>query len=230
MTREKPNLFHFLKRYYEPVQELGMSPYLVLDTSAVIDLEQAFQQNYGLLRSYTFIEELAKTIPGLEFVIPEPIKQELKIHQESIRGGKPEISLQTLAKLQRYSLSPAALDNFSREQVERIDAARYTARKIHYALVEGKKAEQDMISHEDWSVIDLGLTLGIFGEYKFEKNTATGKRRFTECPKVAVLSSDAHIYWTLEQLFQLPEGVGLSQYIKPVNTRNYNLRKIEEKT
>ncbi|MBI2666635.1 hypothetical protein HYX13_03415 [Candidatus Woesearchaeota archaeon] len=229
MAQEKPNLFHFLQRYYESVSDLGMSPYLVLDTSAVIDLEQAFQKRYGLLRSHLFLEELSHTARGMEFIVTEPIKQELVAHHECIRGGRPEISVTTFEKLQRYSSCPTALQDFRRKQEERIDTVRYTARRSHYALFVGKKAEQDPISSEDWSVIDFGVMLGIFGEYQFEQNAATGKRRFTNCPKGIVLSSDAHVLLTLEKLFDFPEGVGLAQYIKPLNVRNYDLHKSEGK-
>ena len=225
MANGKPDLFEFLSRYYTPTQQLEMKPILILDTSAIIDMERAFQKQYGLRKSYRFLEQLKRTASGVECIIPPKIKEEIETHAlTSTINGRPEIATDTYELLQRLQEGYAPLEAFVADQHERLDQARYFLRQMHYANIEGKKCTRDPISQSDWEVIDMGISLGVFAEETFRRNTTKGIiNPFHSCPKISVLSSDYHIIWTIERAFQEPEGVEVENYLKAVDVRRYVL-------
>jgi len=225
MANGKPDLFEFLSRYYTPARQLEMKPMMILDTSAIIDMERAFQKQYGLRKSYRFLEQLERTAPGVECIIPPKIKKEIETHAlTSTINGRPEIATNTYELLQYLPEEYAPLKAFVAEQHQRLDKARYFLRQMHYANIEGKKCTRDPISQSDWEVIDMGISLGVFAEETFRRNTTKGIiNPFHSCPKISVLSSDYHIIWTIERAFQEPEGVEVGNYLKAVDVRRYAL-------
>ncbi len=225
MANGKPDLFEFLRRYYALAPLLEMNPILVLDTSAIIDLERAFQKQYGLRKSYRFLEQLKRTAGGIELIIPVKIKEEIRDHALTCTiNGRPEIAPDTFERLQRLPDRYAPLEAFVAEQYQRLDQARYFLRQMHYAHIEGKKCTRDPISQSDWEVIDTAISLGVFAEDKFTSNSLQQKNNyFHSCPKISVLSADYHIIWTIERAFQEPEGVEVENYLKAVDVRDYVL-------
>ena len=227
MANGKPNLFEFLKRFYATPISLGMKPILVLDSSAVIDLDQSYQKKYGLRRSFLFLDHLQNAAPGLQILVPQLIKTELEYHREWQVGGRPEISSDTLDKIQRLPSYDEPAELFFSQEQARLDQARYCLRLMYAATAEGKKAVQDPISKEDWKIIDTAISVGIFAEEMLLRNKLTGQKNILwGTYKTAALTADAHIYGTITRVFEEPEGVELTQFIKPVNVRSYTINEV----
>src|SRR3989338_7033148 len=101
MPRYQPNLFTYLREYYTGTSTLGMEPVLILDTSAIIDLEAAFRKQYGALKGHLHLERLITTTTsrGLRFVVPPLILEEIECHHlYHQRRGIPEVSETTLCQ------------------------------------------------------------------------------------------------------------------------------------
>lgn len=225
MTSDRPNLYDSLRMYFSQVAPLQMEPVLIFDTSAVIDLEQDAQRKYGFKRSHEFLDTL-KQVTGASFIFPERVKEELDLHQKyhSV-SGRPEISAKTLEKILAFaSKENQGVDLFLDEHKEKVDGALYFTRLLQQQCCNGKKLKRDPISKVDWDVIDTAISWGMFAEDSYRQNmTAQSVNPFQGVPRISVLSSDSHIYWTLERLFGEPEGVALESHLKPINPRLYNL-------
>jgi hypothetical protein len=201
-----------------------MQPILVLDTSAVIDLDQAYQKRYGLLRASQFLTHLQATAPGLKVLVPPSIKDEIASHRDYSIGGRPEISPQTLKRVLQYQSRDTAVQEFITQQKDRIDQARYCLRLLYPQVCNGKKGERDPISLQDWSIIDLAISLGVFSENQLAQNKENNLLNPLQgCYTTAVLTSDYHVYAMINRVFEEPEGVELTHFLKPVNVRAYTM-------
>ena len=224
MANGKPNLYDSLRLYFSQVAPLQMEPVLIFDTSAVIDLEQDAQRRYGLKKSHEFLDTLQQ-VTGATFIFPERVKEELVLHQKyhSV-SGRPEISARTLEKIATFaSTENWRVDLFSDEHQEKVDGTFYFARLLQQQCCNGKKLSRDPISKVDWDVIDTAISWGMFAEDSYRQNMAAQSTHpFQGVPRISVLSSDYHIYWTLGRLFGEPEGVELESHLKPMNPRLYN--------
>lgn len=223
---KKPTLADYLSKYFELPVKLGMRPVIILDTSAVISLEQAYRQEYSFPCAYTFLDTISECskVPA-QLVVPNPIRKEIVQHGQCLLGGRPEISPITIHKIDELPTDPA-LDQFKKNQAhcQQIDSVRYFLRWFYLSGMTGKKLDLDTISHEDWSVIDTAMAYGIMGHQLFTENERSGQlRRFTSAPKAAVLSGDKHIYWTIEEALKNPEIAELAEFTKAINIRDYKL-------
>ncbi len=224
MANGKPNLFQFLQRFYATPTSLEMQPVLVFDTSAVIDLEQDYQRKYGLRRASQFLEHLQATAPGLKVLVPPAIKDEVASHRDYSISGRPEISPQTLERVLQYQSRDATVQEFITRQQDRIDRARYCLRLLYPHVCDGKKGQRDPISLQDWTIIDLAISLGVFSEDQLAKNKENSlSNPLQGCYTTAVLTSDYHVYALIDRVFEEPEGVGLTHFLKPVNVRSYTI-------
>ena len=224
MANGEPNLFQFLQRFYTTPAALEMQPVLVLDTSAVIDLDQAYQKRYGLRRATQFLDHLKDTATNLRILIPPMIKDEIASHRDYSIGGRPEISPQTLERVLQYQSRDTAVQEFITQQKDRIDRARYCLRLLYPQVCNGKKGERDPISRQDWAVVYLAISLGVFSEDRLAKNKKVDLPNLLQgCYTTAVLTSDYHVYALLDRVFEEPEGVELTHFLKPVNVRAYTI-------
>lgn len=227
MVYEKPNIYHFLQRYFSDRQGLGMEAVIILDTSAIIGLETVSQQQYGCNHAHEFIDALRNTSPReVKFIVPTGVKEETKNHTLYHHlNGRPEISFLTLKRILELP-EESKLQHFIDAHEERVDTAHYFLRLMYLFKMEGKKKDCDPISRNDWEIIDMAIAAGIYSEVQFERNKLCNPTKpFEGCYKVAVLSGDKHIYWTLDKSAEEPEGVGLDNFIKPVNINNYSLNR-----
>ena len=227
MTRYKPELFRYLREYFSGMSSLGIKPVVVLDSSSIIQLEQTFRKKEGYDRAYQFIDHLSSTAPERDalIVVPSGVRDEvIQHHLHHFLHGKPEISKRTVDHL---SLCPSQLQNVSLyHQTEngavRVDTFRYDLRGHYTENIAGKKATIDPISFNDWEVIDTALTLANYSASLFKQNSEVGSPYpLKRCYRVAVLSGDKHICWTLEEAFNIPKGISLIDYLKPINTRGF---------
>jgi hypothetical protein len=223
MANGQPNIFDYLQRFYQPAHALKMQPVLIMDTSAIIDLEQAFQRQYGLRRSYQFIDQLQESAGGQPLIIiPDGVKEEVHNHKDYIVSGRPEISQQTIERIVQCTSGIHDLRPFMR--TERCDGIRYFLRLMYHAGMNGKKRHRDPISFEDWEIIDTAVALGMLGEEQFARQCRAGEENPNRgCYKTAVLSSDRHVYWTIEEAFRHPECVELANYLMPIHVRDYSI-------
>ena len=210
--------------YFSAGTALGMDARLIFDTSALIDLEQDAQRRYGFKRSHTFLDTLQQ-VTGASFILPREVREELEIHyKHHLVSGRPEISSHTFSKIERMPTADEELETYLASQQEEVDNVQYFTRLLQQRYCNGKKATLDPISPADWSVIDTALLWGMFAKNTYTKNLATASTTpFQGVPRVAVLSSDYHIYWTLERAFEESECVELGSHLKPFNVRLYDL-------
>ena len=219
-----PNLFDYLVQYFSESATLGMNPVIILDTSAIIGLEQAHQKHYSFPFACTFLDNLANCSPtGVQIIAPPQIKKEVIVHNGFKIAGRPEISDQTTIKIQALE-DDQEMKLFQQEEYPKIDENSYFLRQMYLDRMRGKKRDDDPISREDWSVIDTAMAYAVLGRHKFELNDNAGKpRRFAGTPKAAALSGDKHILWTIEEALKQPEMVAVGTYLKALNVRDYTL-------
>ncbi|MDP3734406.1 MAG: hypothetical protein Q8R37_04185, partial [Nanoarchaeota archaeon] len=208
MVHEKPNIYHFLQRYFSDRSGLGMKAVLILDTSAIIELETASRKQYGVNQAHEFLDTLHRTAPeGVEFIVSEGVKKEVKYHAKCHIGCKPEISPLTSNRILEVPEDKNLL-HFMVDKKERIDAARYLLRLLYHSKMGGKKKDTDPISRNDWQIIDTAIAAGIYSEAQFERNKLINPTRpFDDCYRAAILSGDKHIYWTIAKSAEEPEGI-----------------------
>ncbi|MBS3169265.1 hypothetical protein J4210_02170 [Candidatus Woesearchaeota archaeon] len=227
MSRYKPELFRYLREYFDGMSSLGIKPILVLDTSSIIQLEQAFRRKQGYARAFQFIDHLTATAPEQDafIVVPAGVKDEVTQHHlyHSV-NRRPEISKETVDRL---ILSPTQLQSVSsylqtEQGASRTDTFRYELRGHYLENMTGKKASADPISLTDWEVIDTALASTAYSASHFRQNSAVGSPHpLWGCYRVAVLTGDKHISWTLGEAFNIPRGTSLADYVRPINTRGF---------
>lgn len=233
MANGKSNLFAYLQRYFRPAKSMEMQPILILDTSAIIDIEQSYQKRYGLRRAHIFLEELITASEGASCIVPKKVFGEVAMHHaHSVINGRPEISQPTYERLrasppfspklveeeygQRGLFTPFPIAARPEEEL------RYFLRLLCASELCGKKAERDPISRADWDVIDTALSIGCASVEQFRANMGrTVEHFYQHCYKVAVLTADEHILWTLTRSFAEPEGVEMANFLSVVDTRLY---------
>lgn len=227
MSRYKPELFRYLREYFSGMSSLGIKPVVVLDSSGIIQLEQAFRRSVGYDQAYRFLDHLTSTAPERDalIVVPSGVRDEvIQHHLYHFLNKKPEISQRTVDRL---SLCPTQLQSVrsylqTEDGITRTDAFRYDLRGHYAENITGKKATVDQISLNDWEIIDTALALAHSSASLFKENSGAGSPYpLRGCYRIAVLSGDKHICWTLEEAFNIPKGISLIDYLKPINTRGF---------
>jgi len=229
MSRYKPELFRYLREYFSGMSSLGIKPVVVLDSSSIIQMEQAFRRVHGYERAYQFIDDLTSTALERDalIVVPSGVGDEITNHHlYHFLNKKPEISKKTVDRL---SVCPTQLQSVlsylqTEEGVRRTDTFRYDLRGHYTENITGKKATVDQISVNDWEIIDSALALAHYSASLFKQKSEAGSPYpLRGCYRVAVLSADKHISWTLEEAFNIPKGIALLDYMKPINTKEFTV-------
>ena len=201
---------------------------IVLDTSAIIDLEQTYRKGKGGTRRYNdswrFITDLRATADdGAKLFVPPQIEKEVKEHHYEVRiNNHPEVSAATVLHLEKYctKLDLEALLPSNDDSVMEYDSFRYFMRQLYNSRIEGKKKDIDPISRADWEVVDWSYALRNLGS---QKNSEAFPQIFRSEYRIAVLSSDKHILAPIRWSFEEPEGVENIGLLMPLNIRNYEL-------
>ncbi len=221
---QRTNLLDHLSNYFQNSSELGLQSTILLDTSAIIDLDTAYRhdQRYGYRRAVQFLQDLKDTAKEQAvLLVPLEIKPEVERHYTNNHiNGNPEVSLNTANAICRLPSSIDTLELFEGEMTRSIDLARYFIRLMAPHKLRLKKVLQDPVSPEDWSVIDMAVRIGLSSWYAIGQEHPNS--RGLPC-RTAVLSSDDHIIQILSGYVVEAEGIALASYVFPVDLRKYSL-------
>jgi len=242
----RPNIYAYMKSYFNGLASLGMKPLIILDTCAIIDLELATRKqiNFGYKRGNEFVHKLNSLLSNSNLVIPDKIMREIENHKNCHISGTPEISEKTYDLLVASSKGiPEDVKSYVKDANKTyetnfgegilksspsdLDSKLYLANWFLHSNkcnLSNKKFVLDIISTPDLDLIKIALTIANFSAHKFKLNEKNGLHKLLkETYKIAILSSDAHIYKTLNALSREPEFAHLKEYVNPINVRKYDL-------
>ena len=228
---KKNNLIHTLEQYFSP--SAGQTPLVLLDAGTIIDLEIQYKKDRSIKNeSILFLNRLQDLAT---IVIPKGILSEIESHHQNFRlNDRPEISghvygiLLNSSQQSRHIIDSAEeLYKQNPEVTTLVDTLRYRVREINQEVNRGRKSKKthyDKISGNDLSLTDLAVKLAVQSSFLLHKrvevegdvpNVLEGTHR------IAVLSSDSHIYKPINELMRCEEGIRYRDYLMAFNTREY---------
>lgn len=231
--KSKNELVEVLKGYFSP--SAGQVPVLLVDTGALIDLEErAREERSGA--PHKVAAELFKELGSLaEYTLfPVGIYNEIEQHHlKSRKNGRPEIGNEMYEAVRQYRESSSELlgrvqfDYFYSELYKNeVDRLQEAVNGIHREVNSAKKvAGKDSISENDLELINTALRLSVKSAFEFrlhQKNEGDVPDAIEGTYRVAVVSPDSHIYKPLNTLITRPEGVSYRDYLQAFNTREYS--------
>jgi hypothetical protein len=214
--------------------KIEYDPIIILDTSAVIDIEKFFVRNKRDTAVSCF-DKIAQVVGNATFIVPKCVYAEIGEHHKHHKVGKrKEISNETYGFITSCYQETGNQDALINPLVTIADDLRYLIRSLYFENIDEKKLNRDPISCADWDLVDQAIYLARISEMYLGK-TLDQRVSLEDSPKnvdldkvpnpfkIAVLSSDKHIYFPLELLLESPEGIKYNSLLKPINLRNYKL-------
>ena len=232
MSRKKPLLYDHLKSYFTALAEpfktgvLGVTPAVLLDTSAIIDLEEVFrkERHSNALEGLRIMSGAVGGDRDLVYLVTGKVADEVSNqHRHHSINGRPMISSETCVTTIAFYWD-ALKNGVDCGDVTPVDDLRYNLRKLYAQHAKGKKWDRDPISQADWSLVDQALCLGWRSREQLANNiNAPDGVEPQPIYQTAVLSSDSHVYNTLDLFLKSTEGMFFIPFLKPVNVRDYRL-------
>ncbi|MBT4651647.1 hypothetical protein HOC13_03950 [Candidatus Woesearchaeota archaeon] len=228
-------LYDYLESFYcsssPHTKELGVIPVIVLDTSAIMDIEKAFVKS-GKKTGAVGLEQIAESARGMgkvKFVVTDRVTQECADHHYHLssngyRNGLGDIIFSAVRGFNLTARDENLLFRYNTSELSGFDEMRYGLRELFSSTITGKKAEQDPISPTDLDIIDASMFLAQKSAEQFAENIKQDNGSPLEnVYRTIVLSSDAHVNKALNLFLSSPDGARYLDYLRPVNAREYFL-------
>jgi hypothetical protein len=234
-TKRRHLLYDYLESFFcasSPyAKELGIIPVVVLDTSAIMDIEKAFVKS-GKKTGAVGLEQIANSARGLgrvKFVVTDRVTQECANHHYhlSSNGYCNGLGDLVFSAVRGFNMSAKENDLLLRHsdlELPGFDDLRYELRETFSSTITGKKANEDPISMTDLDIVDASVFLAYLSAQRFTENLKQGDVPPLEgIYRVVTLSSDAHVNKSLNLFLSSPDGARYLDYLRPVNVREYFL-------
>jgi len=226
-TRKQINFGY--RRGHEFINKLSS---LVNNTSFIIPdnimCEIEFHKNCQISGTPEISEKTYSLLNAFAKNIPEDVK--LYVEKANQMYEMPEITFSRITHPRIISGITPRITSENRTVItssSNLDTNLYLAHwflKLNMANLTTKKTVLDVISEPDMDLIRSALTIAHYSLDKFKSNQEQKLHKLLKGTyKIALLTSDAHVYTTLNELSREAKFAHLKEYLNPINIRKYDL-------